>query len=222
MFPGTNLSRFIARAGFDWVCVDCEHGNMAGAGSSNYVSEYCSAVIGLLLLRTSADVSTFLITDAQMHESVAAIASCGVSPIVRIPDNQGWMVKRALDSGAHGIVVPLLYTADDARKLVQSAKFPPVGQRGYGSPFSMGMFDVQGGMSGLQYLQQSNESLVTIVQIETREAFENVRFLDKLFSGLRCGLLMLCWLMFARVLGRCNCESGRDRCIARRTIRSWQ
>ena len=37
MFPGTNLSRFIARAGFDWVCVDCEHGNMAGAGSSNYV-----------------------------------------------------------------------------------------------------------------------------------------------------------------------------------------
>lgn len=126
-------------------------------------------------------MSTFLITDAQMHESVAAIASCGVSPIVRIPDNQGWMVKRALDSGAHGIVVPLLYTADDARKLVQSAKFPPVGQRGYGSPFSMGMFDVQGGMSGLQYLQQSNESLVTIVQIETREAFENVRFLDNFF-----------------------------------------
>ena len=29
-----------------------------------------------------------------MHESVAAIAACGVSPIVRIPDNQGWMVKR--------------------------------------------------------------------------------------------------------------------------------
>src|SRR3954451_19048006 len=125
-----------------------------------------------------------------MHESVAAIASCGVSPIVRIPDNQGWMVKRALDSGAHGIVVPLLYAADDARKLVQSAKFPPVGQRGYGSPFSMGMFDGHGGMSGLQYLQQSNEGLVTIVQIETREAFANVRFPDNL-SGLRCRSLML-------------------------------
>ena len=134
-------------------------------------------------------MSTFLITDAQMHESVAAIASCGVSPIVRIPDNQSWMVKRALDSGAHGIVVPLLYTADDARKLVQSAKFPPVGQRGYGSPFSMGMFDVQGGMSGLQYLQQSNEGLVTIVQIETREAFENVRFPDNC-SRPRFRLLM--------------------------------
>ncbi len=35
---------------------------------------------------------------------------------------------------AHGIIVPLLYTADDAKKLVQSAKFPPTGQRGFGSP----------------------------------------------------------------------------------------
>lgn len=34
---------------------------------------------------------------------------------------------------AHGVIVPLLYTADDAEKLVQSAKFPPTGQRGFGS-----------------------------------------------------------------------------------------
>jgi len=35
------------------------------------------------------------IDDSAMHEAVAAIAACGVSPIVRIPDNQGWMAKRA-------------------------------------------------------------------------------------------------------------------------------
>jgi 4-hydroxy-2-oxoheptanedioate aldolase len=142
MLPGSNLSRTIARCGYDWVCLDCEHGNIA---------------------------------DREMHESVAAIASCGVSPIVRIAANEGWMVKRALDSGAHGIVVPLLYTAEDARRLVQAAKFPPVGRRGYGSPFSMGAF---GELGGLEYLQQANGALVTIVQIETREAFENVSFLD--------------------------------------------
>lgn len=33
---------------------------------------------------------------------------------------------------AHGIIVPLLYTAEDARKLVKSAKFPPEGNRGFG------------------------------------------------------------------------------------------
>jgi 4-hydroxy-2-oxoheptanedioate aldolase len=109
-----------------------------------------------------------------MHECVAAIASCGVSPIVRIPGNEDWMVKRALDSGAHGIVVPLLQTVEDAKKLVQSAKFPPVGQRGYGSPFSMGMFDVEGNLSGLQYLQNANDCLVTVAQIETMSALQHV------------------------------------------------
>ena len=38
-----------------------------------------------------------------MHDAVPAIAALGVSPIVRIPDMQSWMVKRALDSGAHGV-----------------------------------------------------------------------------------------------------------------------
>lgn len=123
-----------------------------------------------------------------MHEAVSAIAATGVSPIVRIAANEGWMVKRgcirsvarisanirdigALDSGAHGVVVPLLYTADDARQLVDSAKFPPVGRRGFGSPFAMGS---TGGVTQVEYLQQANDALVTIVQIETKEALANV------------------------------------------------
>lgn len=69
--------------------------------------------------------------------------------------------------------MPLLYTADDARRLVESAKFPPVGRRGFGSPFAMGS---TGGVTGLEYLQQANDALLTIVQIETKEALENVRW----------------------------------------------
>lgn len=111
------------------------------------------------------------IDDGQMHECVAAIASCGVSPLVRIPANEAWMVKRALDAGAHGICVPLLYTADDARKLVSSTKFPPQGTRGFGSPFPMGKFSNQ---STVEYLVEANDALVTIAQIETKEALENV------------------------------------------------
>lgn len=81
------------------------------------------------------------------------------------------VVSGALDAGAHGILVPLLYTADDARRLVASAKFPPVGVRGFGSPFPMGTFNNE---SSTEYLQQANDSLLTIVQIETREALQNV------------------------------------------------
>ncbi|MCJ1392036.1 hypothetical protein MMC18_004903 [Xylographa bjoerkii] len=124
-----------------------------------------------------------------MHEAVAAIAGCGVSPIVRIPANEGWMVKSniftcdnriwqlirfcegALDSGAHGIIVPLIYTADDTIRLLKSAKFPPQGQRGFGSPFPMERFGIQ---TTTEYLHQANDALLTIVQIETKEALQNI------------------------------------------------
>lgn len=107
-----------------------------------------------------------------MHEAVPAIAACDVSPIVRIPDNQAYMVKRALDSGAHGIIVPLLYTVEDAKKLVQSSKFPPRGTRGFGSPFPQERF--HSSLGATDYLQQANDSILTIVQIETKEALEVV------------------------------------------------
>ena len=130
-----------------------------------------------------------------MHEAVAAIAATGVSPVVRIPGNEPWMVKRALDTGAHGIIVPLLESVADAERLAKSAKFPPMGNRGFGSPFPMEKFargfvpaahdkasEATGAqqlqadniMSTTDYLLQANDSLVTVAQIETRTALENV------------------------------------------------
>ncbi|KAJ5455870.1 uncharacterized protein N7458_004134 [Penicillium daleae] len=55
------------------------------------------------------------ISDDSMHEIAAAAAACGVSPIVRIVEGRHWMIKRALDSGAHGILVPVLETVQDAK-----------------------------------------------------------------------------------------------------------
>ncbi|KAI4207419.1 MAG: hypothetical protein LQ349_009846, partial [Xanthoria aureola] len=87
---------------------------------------------------------------------------------------------------AHGVIVPLLSTVDDARSLVKAAKFPPAGQRGFGSPFAMDKFD---GVTQTEYLQQANESLLTIVQIETQDALNNVEEIarvpgiDVLFCG---------------------------------------
>lgn len=142
MFPGTNLSRTLARSGPDWICIDTEHGN---------------------------------ISDDHMHECTAAIAACGVSPVVRIAANEAWMVKRALDAGAHGIIVPLIYTVDDVKRLVSSAKFPPLGTRGFGSPFPLERFySGAKAVSATDYLTQANDALVTIVQIETKEALASV------------------------------------------------
>lgn len=65
-----------------------------------------------------------------------------------------------------------MYTAEDASRLVQSAKFPPQGQRGFGSPFPMERF--HSSLGAVDYLQQANDSILTMVQIETKEAVENI------------------------------------------------
>ena len=62
------------------------------------------------------------------------------SPKIKHNYSKEFPLRRA---AAHGIIVPLLYTADDAKKLVTAAKFPPAGNRGFGSPFPMEKFGSQ-------------------------------------------------------------------------------
>jgi 2-keto-3-deoxy-L-rhamnonate aldolase RhmA len=70
------------------------------------------------------------------------------------------------------VIVPLLRTPEEAKALVQSTKFPPVGTRGFGSPLAMERFNPVPTFT--EYLQHANDTLLTIVQIETKEALESV------------------------------------------------
>ncbi|KAM3423188.1 hypothetical protein BST61_g638 [Cercospora zeina] len=73
--------------------------------------------------------------DADMHDCVNAVAAEGVSPIVRLQSQDGGLIKRALDAGSHGMMIPMVNTAEQARQIVQRPKFPPMGARGQGSSF---------------------------------------------------------------------------------------
>src|SRR5579859_7109464 len=127
------------------------------------------------------------VSDSAMHECIANIAPYGVSPLVRIPDSSRWMIKRALDAGAHGIMVPLLNTVQEVEEVVQQvqshdcrvlieSKFPPSGMRGLGSPFSINAFE----LSNIgDYLSQANDNTAVIIQIETLQAYENVEAIAK-------------------------------------------
>lgn len=85
------------------------------------------------------------------------------------------------------ILVPLLRTVEEAKELVQSAKFPPWGKRGFGSPLSPERFKPVPTFT--EYLQQANDTLLTMVQIETQEALDAVdeiaavEGIDVLFIG---------------------------------------
>jgi 4-hydroxy-2-oxoheptanedioate aldolase len=82
-------------------------------------------------------------------------------------------------------VVPLIYTVEDAKRLVASAKFPPEGNRGFGSPFSPQTFSNE---SLLYYLRNANSSLLTIVQIETASALKCAREIAAI-PGVDCLLI---------------------------------
>lgn len=63
---------------------------------------------------------------------VHAIAGAGAVPIVRVPANDEWLIQKALDAGAFGVIVPMVSSAEEAARASASCRFPPRGIRSYG------------------------------------------------------------------------------------------
>jgi 2-keto-3-deoxy-L-rhamnonate aldolase RhmA len=79
------------------------------------------------------------------------------------------MIKRALDLGPDGIIIPLVNTAEEAEAAVRAIKYPPVGERGAG----MGRAQCYG-LHMAEYLQNANDEVMTIAMIEHIKAVENI------------------------------------------------
>lgn len=102
--------------------------------------------------------------------SVAAIGA-GVTPLVRVPDRDYAAAMRMLDSGALGIVMPDVSTADDARAAVEACKFAPVGNRGaYGSWAQLGYR----AMPATEARKLLNDNTLLVVMVENARAIDNV------------------------------------------------
>jgi len=63
---------------------------------------------------------------------IRVIDLCGVSPLVRLTSLDANLIKRAMDAGAHGIIVPMVNSAEDATDAVSAVHYPPAGRRGVG------------------------------------------------------------------------------------------
>lgn len=77
-----------------------------------------------------AEHSPMTLETVQSH--VMAVKEADAAPIVRVAGNDPVLIKPMLDLGAEGIIVPLVHTAEDARRAVEACKYPPEGIRGYG------------------------------------------------------------------------------------------
>ncbi len=92
-------------------------------------------------------------------------------PLVRVAWNDMVMIKKALDIGAYGLIIPWVNTREEAENVVKYCKYPPEGVRGFG-PRRAALRDPD-------YVQTANDELVIGIQIETQMALDN---LDKMFQ----------------------------------------
>jgi 2-keto-3-deoxy-L-rhamnonate aldolase RhmA len=104
------------------------------------------------------------------HIAQAALG-CGVVPMARVRSCDDPDTQVLLDNGIMGIVFPDINTADEARRAVNRAKFPPIGRRSVSGSYTM--FDFRAVSTG-DAVKAINENTLVVCMIETQEGLDNV------------------------------------------------
>ena len=134
VIPSSYTAELAAVAGYDYVCVDLQHG---------------------------------LSTEATLVSMFQAAQAGGSVPMARLAWNEPWLIMRALDLGAAGVILPLIDNAAEAARGVESCRYPPHGKRSYGparAELIMGSAD-PADLGG---------DALCFAMIETREGLDNL------------------------------------------------
>lgn len=100
---------------------------------------------------------------------IRVIDLCGVAPLVRLTSNHADQIKRVMDAGAHGVVVPSVNCADDAARAVAAVHYAPEGVRGVGLARAQGY-----GVRFKEYFAWQEVNAVVIVMIEHKGALDHL------------------------------------------------
>lgn len=115
------------------------------------------------------DLEHSVITIREAEELIRIIVLSGVVPLVRLSANDPVQIKRVMDAGAHGVIVPMVNFSAAAEAAVEAVRYPPMGKRGVGLARAQGY-----GSSFDRYREWINRESVVIVQVEHIEAVENL------------------------------------------------
>jgi 4-hydroxy-2-oxoheptanedioate aldolase len=134
-----------------------------------------SAQVAQVIARTGLD---FFIVDlehgladlAAAQAMIAASQGTSLTPLVRVDHIDPVQTKHALDTGAFGVVFPMVRDAAEARLAVASTRYPPAGVRGIGPAFAAARWN----LTVPEYLKQANDNLLTVLLIEQREALDGL------------------------------------------------
>jgi 4-hydroxy-2-oxoheptanedioate aldolase len=131
------------------------------------------------------DIEHQAIDWSQATTIFAAIADAGGIPLCRVPEGSHSYIKRALDAGAWGIVVPMVNTVEQARTAIAAAKYPPTGNRSLGG----GMHSLNFNATAGDYYKKANDEILVILQTESPQGIENAEAIyslpgvDAIFVG---------------------------------------
>jgi 4-hydroxy-2-oxoheptanedioate aldolase len=123
----------------------------------------------------TTDIEHSLVDWETATHMLASIADAGCTALARVPANRHDHIKRVLDNGAHGIVVPMVNSRDEALAAVAAAMYPPVGNRSVGGSVHALNF----GATANDYYARANEEILVVLQCEHLKAVEDA---DLIFS----------------------------------------
>src|SRR6185369_7703095 len=144
----------------------------------------------LLMARTGFDWLTVELEHSPTSFETAAqdfavIAAAGTAPLARVPWNTGENIKRVLDTGAFGIVVPMVNSRAEAEAAVAAARYAPLGARSIGGQLHATNFDTD----PATYYARANDEILVVLMAEHVKAIEaadeilSVPGIDVIFIG---------------------------------------
>jgi 2-keto-3-deoxy-L-rhamnonate aldolase RhmA len=107
--------------------------------------------------------------------SFSIISNSGVAPLVRVPMNTVENIKRVLDTGAWGIVVPMVNSRAECEAVVEAARYRPIGRRTIGGSLHAANFDTD----AATYYAKANDEILIVIMAEHVDAIERA---DEIFS----------------------------------------
>lgn len=117
----------------------------------------------------TVDMEHSAITLSEAQSMIQTIGLAGSVPLVRVGKNDANLIKRVMDAGAYGVIVPMVNDREDAEKAVSAVKYPPRGTRGVGLARAQGY-----GMDFENYKEWVEKESIVIVQIEHIAAVNNI------------------------------------------------
>ena len=124
------------------------------------------------------DLEHTAINFSQAEKLIRVIDLCGVKPIVRVSSNNHAEIKKILDFGAKGLIIPMINNVEDVKKAIDACFYPPQGSRGMGLYRAQGYGDKD---KKNKYINDEADKIELYLNIESKDSpgkFDTLEFID--------------------------------------------